>query len=109
MLTLERVDVLNEFMAENPERARKLLDMEPEAALVEINSAGHDFILEELLEYCEAFKMAVAKDELGEDDLTAVTGGSVVITTAVVLKVGGGLLAAFGVGTAIGVAAGAKW
>lgn len=111
MLTQERADILTDFLTSDADRAKKLFEMEPEAALAEINAADHDFSLDELMEYCTAFKLGVAQSEdgeLSEEALMGVSGG-LVITTALCVKVGLGMLACFGVGAGIGIAAGAKW
>lgn len=110
-MTQERADILSEYLAADEERAKRLLGLEPDAALAEINAAGYDFTPDELQEYCVAFKAAVVQNQNGElsvDELSEVSGG-LVLTTALAVKVGVGLLTCFGVGAGIGIAAGAKW
>ena len=107
MLTQERADILTKYLSADADKAEKLLGMEPEKALEEINAAGFDFTMDELNEYCAAFKAAVAvqgEGELNADALDNVAGG-IVLTGAMVA----GLVGCFVGGAAIGIAAGAKW
>lgn len=106
MLTQERAESLTNFLTADADKAKALLEMEPEAALAEINAAGFDFTVEELNEYCEAFKATVAQGqgELNDSELDNVAGG-IVLTAGMVW----GLAGCFAGGAAIGVAAGAKW
>ncbi len=112
MLTEERAELLTNYLTSDADRAKALLELEPKEALEKINSAGYDFTIEELDEYCTSFKTYAAQqseqNELSADALDAVAGG-VVITAAICAKVGLGLLGCFGVGAGIGIAAGAKW
>lgn len=97
MLTQERADIISQFLADDQERARMLLDLEPEEALEKINAAGHDFTVEELIEYCDALKLAIADGELNADDLDNVSGG-VVVSVGVMIACGvGGFVAGFAV------------
>lgn len=97
MLTQERADIISQFLADDQERARMLLDLEPEEALEKINAAGHDFTVEELIEYCNALKLAIADGELNADDLDNVSGG-VVVSVGVMIACGvGGFVAGFAV------------
>lgn len=104
MLTIERAEALTNFLKSDPTRAEKLFGKEPEDALKEINTNGFDFSIDELNEYCAEFKAVVIQGELDENQLENVAGG-VVLTAAMVW----GLAACFAGGTAIGIAAGAKW
>lgn len=98
MLTQERADIISRFLADDQDRARKLLDMEPNDALKEINAAGYDFAVQELMEYCEALKLAIAGDELKADDLDNVAGGSVTVSVGIMIACGvGGFVAGFAV------------
>lgn len=95
MLTQERADVISQYLADDHDRARILLDMEPAQALTEINSAGYDFTVEELIEYCNALKLAIAGDELKPDELDAVAGG-VAVSVGIMIACGvGGFVAGF--------------
>lgn len=101
MLTQERADIISQYLADDQDRAKALLDMEPAQALKEINSAGYDFTEEELIEYCNALKLAIAGDELKPDELDTVAGGVVVSV---------GVMVACGVaGFAVGFACSKKW
>lgn len=105
MLTQERADLLTKILSADINSAQELLAKEPEEALVEINNSGNDFTIEELKEYCLAFKNSVIQEgELTEESLDEVSGG-VVVTVGLVC----GLGACFAGGVAIGVAACAKW
>lgn len=101
MLTQERADVISKYLADDHDRAKALLDMEPAQALTEINSAGYDFTEEELIEYCNALKLAISGDELNPDELDAVSGG---------VAIGLGVMIACGVaGFAAGFVCAKKW
>lgn len=106
MLTNERAEVLTSYLTADIERAKKLFELTPEEALQIINKDGHDFSIEELNAYCDAFKAAVAQGELSEEQLSEVAGGE-----PVTLTVGGilFLVGCFGGGVGIGIACGAKW
>lgn len=103
-MTMERADALTKYLTADPENAKNLLAMEPADALAVINAAGYDFTIEELIEYCNAFKAVATQDELDAEALDNVAGG-IVLTGAMVL----GLLGCFAGGAAIGIACGAKW
>ena len=75
MLTQERADMISQFLASDQERAKGLLNLEPEQALEKINSMGNDFTLSELDEYCKALKLAITDGELNTDELENVAGG----------------------------------
>lgn len=110
-MTQERADILSAYLEADTERAKKLLGLDPDIALGEINAAGYDFTVDELQEYCVAFKAAVIQNQNGElspEELSEVSGG-LVLTVGLAIKVGVGMLACFGVGAGIGIAAGAKW
>ena len=77
-LTQERATVITEFLEADLDRAKKLFDLGPDAALKEINAAGNDFTIEEINEYGEAAKKASAQGELDADALDNVAGGSFV-------------------------------
>lgn len=96
MLTQERADIISQFLADDQERAKTLLDLEPEQALEVINAAGNDFTVEELVEYCDALKLAINDIELKPDDLDAVSGGSVTVSVGIMIACGvGGFVAGF--------------
>lgn len=112
MLTETRAEILTNYLSADADRAKTLFDLDPKDALEKINADGVDFTIEELEEYCTSFKSYVSQQaadgELSADALDDVAGG-VVITTAICVKVGLGLVGCFGAGAAVGIAAGAKW
>jgi hypothetical protein len=75
-LTEERAKVLTEFLNAEEGLAKRLLLLEPNEALEEINAFGNDFSLEELNEYGDALKGAFAKGELDDELLDQVSGGA---------------------------------
>ena len=85
MLTQERADVITEILNSDRERTEKILNLEPEAAMAEINALGNDFTVGEIKEYGEAVKAFVAqRGELNSDALEDVTGGSAAIAIALI-------------------------
>ena len=103
-MTKERAEILTQYLTSDPDRAKDLLALEAQEALQKINAEGYDFTIDELNEYCKAFKAAVTEGELNESELETVAGG-LVLTTGMVI----GLVGCFAGGTAIGIAFGAKW
>ncbi len=103
-MTNERAEILTQYLTSDPDRAKELLALEPQEALVKINADGYDFSVEELNEYCRAFKAAFAEGELNENELESVSGG-LVLTAGMVF----GLAACFAGGTLVGIAFGAQW
>lgn len=99
MLTQERAEVLNKYLSADVAKAVALLNMEPEAALAEINAAGFDFTIEELMDFAKALKIAKSDGELNAEDLDDVSGGLGLLGAC--LCVGGGIL--------LGIACNAKW
>ena len=76
VLTNERAAMLAEFLNSDKERATKLFDLAPEDALVEINKAGNDFTIDEVVEFGEQLKKAANSNcELDADKLADVSGG----------------------------------
>lgn len=103
-MTKERAEILTQYLTSDPDRAKDLLALKAQEALQRINAEGYDFTIDELNEYCKAFKAAVTEGELNESELETVAGG-LVLTTGMVI----GLVGCFAGGTAIGIAFGAKW
>lgn len=100
MLTQEKADQITTFLSRNIEHTKELLEMAPETVLVEINSAGIECNLDELVEYGKVLNSAIElsqKDELTEQDLEQVSGG-VVITAGLILGLAGCLVAGAVVG-----------
>ena len=92
-LTSDRANNLANYLMSNPELSKELLESTPEEALKRINAAGHDFTLEEILQFGQQLREAVS-GELSEDSLEEVAGGGL----------GGTFVAGFLVGVAIGCA-----
>lgn len=102
-ITNERAEVLSAYITSDMERAQRLLNMPIGEALVEINADGNDFTTEELAEFGEQIKVAIATQqnnngELNEVALDNVSGGLVVsaavFTAGVTLFLGGVTLGA---------------
>lgn len=76
-MTDERKELLGKFLYEDLERAKKLTEMSPEDAAVEIKSYGFDFTADELVSFAEDVEAlrASMEGELSEDDLDDVAGG----------------------------------
>ena len=94
-LTKERADALSAVLTEDMERTKAWLVLEPKDAVVKINELGHDFTIEELEEYGKALKQAAAQDELSEDQLEDVAGGSALV-------IAGAMAIAFVAGVGVG-------
>lgn len=106
MITNAKVEALNKYLASDSVNAESLFAAEPAEALVQINKAGLDFTLDELMEYSTVLKAALSSDcELQESDMDMVAGGVVVSLGLCAAYVVGGLI--FGVG--VGIAVNAKW
>ena len=104
MLTQEKANLITEYLSKDINHTKELLDREPEVVLAELNAAGIDCELEELVAYGEILNNAVAmsqKSELNEEDLEQVAGGAgVTITAGLILALGGSLVAGAAVGGA---------
>ena len=99
MLTKERAEILNNYLSADAAKAEALLNLEPEEALAQINAAGFDYTIEELMDFAKALKLAKADGELDVEDLDDVAGG--LGLPGACLCVGGGIL--------LGIACNAKW
>jgi len=82
MLTQERAEKLMEYLNQDEARTLKLLELDPEAALAEINAEGYDFSADELYDFGQALASVSKKDEgeISADELDDVAGGSVTKT-----------------------------
>lgn len=66
-LTKERASIFTEFFKADPERASKLVELEPNTALAQINAYGYDFTLDEMNSYGDVLKaLILAKDKLSD-------------------------------------------
>lgn len=102
VLNTERSELLSNFLIEDKERAYRLLNLDPEVALEEINGNGFDFTIDEVEEFGkQLISLANKGEELSEESLDAVSGGFVV--TAGVLAAG---VALFGAGLSGSIAIG---
>lgn len=102
MLSEKKAETLSNFLVEDKPRAYRLLNLEPEEALQEMNACGLDVTIDDVKEFGEQLIAFVnSNDELSEDSLQAVSGGFVV--TAGVLAAG---VALFGAGLSASVAIG---
>ena len=87
MLTQERADMLTSFISSDLERGSKLLSLDAEEALKQINAYGNDFTLSELAEYGKALKAEVeeTKGELDPEALDGVAGGTLIATLPIII------------------------
>ena len=99
MLTQERADILTNFLSADTAKAEALLNLEPADALSQINAAGFDFTIDELMDYAKALKIAKGDGELNADELDDVAGGFGLVAAGCCI-VGGVIL---------GIACNAKW
>lgn len=94
-LTAERADALANYLIADNERAKKLLELSPEAAVLEINKDGFDFKTEELQDFGEQLQtlagVAGENGELDVDALSNVTGGIVISGAVAAALIGGGI------------------
>ena len=105
-LTVERTELLGQYLQEDVDRANKLLELTPDEAAKLINADGYDFSAEEVAEFGENLKAASAtNEELSEESLSEVSGG-VIAGAAIAVYV-----ACVALGVKLGVAAGShkKW
>jgi hypothetical protein len=85
MLTEERTGKIVEVLSKLPNKGTELWQLQPDAALLQLNESGGDFTIEEVIDFGEQVKAVATqfKDgELRQEDLTNVTGG-ISTTTAV--------------------------
>ena len=75
MLTEERKNILIGILEEDTQRAKELMELEPEEALAEINKIGYDFTLEDLQEFGEMMKQS---SEMDFEALDEVAGGGII-------------------------------
>lgn len=94
-LTAERAEVLANYLVADNERARTLLALSPDEAVLAINKDGYDFQTEELLDFGDQLQLiAGASGENGEldvDALSNVTGGVVVSGAVAAALIGAGV------------------
>lgn len=81
ILTEDRAKLLADYLMEDQEKAKRLLEMAPEVAVKEINGAGYDFTVEELIEFGDAMSLSVSKGELSDEELSNVAGGLGLVAT----------------------------
>jgi len=79
MITQERVDMLSEILSFDQGRATRLIGLDANTALEEINALGYDFTLEEIKAYGAIIrdkqKSFETDEELSLDVLDDVAGG----------------------------------
>jgi len=80
VLTEEKAKVISEFLMADKERGQRLLTLSPEEATKEMNAAGCDISVDELVEFGGAMAQsagneAAGKEELSDADLDSVAGG----------------------------------
>lgn len=83
-MTDERMQLLAEYLSNDPERMERLLAMNTVNAMEAINADGYDFTVDELTAFADQVEMIskkVSKDgELNEEDLNEVSGGILMST-----------------------------
>lgn len=104
VLTNERAEVFAKYLTDDKDRANALLELTPEEAAERINADGFDFTAEEVKEFGENLKAAVAQQdgELDEISLDDVSGGLATAAAAVYLT-------CVTIGIGLGTAAAGKW
>ena len=79
MITNEKAEILSEFLNADPVRAKRLVGLEPDVALEEINALGYNFTLNEIKEYGALVRNAQKNhyqgEELYSDALNEIAGG----------------------------------
>lgn len=97
--SIERANLLSEYLNQDIERTKELFNMMPEDATAKINADGYDFTVDEIKEYGENLKSVAAKTDGGELDaseLDNVAGG--LATAAIVAIYAATAAGGFGVG-----------
>ena len=72
-LSSERATLLTEILSSDQDRAAKLLELGANEALTKINALGHDFTLDEIVEYGKVLTRAI---QMSDDTLEGVAGGA---------------------------------
>jgi len=115
VLTQERANSITEFLNADPNRAKELFELGAKDAATRINSFGHDFSEEEIVDYGVALLEA---KKLSDSTLEGVAGGAnggnlgedvapVVVVVAAPKVAAGAKIAASAVSGAVGAATGA--
>lgn len=95
VLSDERVQRISDYLLADTERAKRLVDLSPENAVLDMNADGNDFTVEELREFggqMQAYAAQSANGELSEDALSDVAGG--IVVSSAVFAAGVGLFTA---------------
>jgi len=71
-MTQERAKILTDFFNADHERTKKIMAMDVNQAVAEINTFGHDFSADELSEFSNALKQS---STMSDADLENVAGG----------------------------------
>lgn len=105
VLSAEKSEKLSNFLIEDKQRAYRLLELEPEKALEELNSYGLDLTVDEVKEFGEQLISLVnTDDELNEEALQSVSGGFMItagVLAAAVALFAAGLSASVAIGIAV--------
>jgi lactobin A/cerein 7B family class IIb bacteriocin len=99
MLTMERANMISDYLSQDAERTKELFNLMPSEAVEKINADGFDFTVEEITEYGENLKKIADKNgngELDANELDDVSGG--LATAAIVAIYGAVALGGFGTG-----------
>lgn len=86
MLTNERADLLANYLTANSDKARALLELAAEEAVIQINAEGYDFSIDEIREFGEQLQhianLKNGESELDVEKLDEVSGGAFITLTA---------------------------
>lgn len=80
-LTENKAKTISEYLLADKERGAHLLELSPENATAEMNTAGCDITAEDLIEFGDAMAQVADKEELDANDLENVSGGMGIIAT----------------------------
>lgn len=74
-MTNERTQYIDNVLAQDPDKLKKLLEMSPEEASAVLHDEGIDITAEELVEFLNNIMASLKDGELNENDLDTVAGG----------------------------------
>lgn len=94
MISEARINEIAGAFGTNEEQVKELFNLPVEEAVAQFKAKGYDFSVEELEAFAEHLKGMVAQgEELDEDALTNVSGGSVTACVFLIGVLGGMIIA----------------